>query len=127
MKLNKDVVKAKIEARSQSRELIRIVFIVTEHFPKNDPENLLPILRKKVLGISSYLTHGTVKSDKEEQNNDFLVVMSELREVLKLITIAHHLGYTTEKGKQYVREGISNFINSLDNLVILTGGFKEKE
>ena len=73
---NKKILQAKIDVRYHSRELIKAVFMVTEDFPKNDPDGFAPLLRKKALGISSFLTHGTVKSDKEEQNEDFLVVMS---------------------------------------------------
>jgi hypothetical protein len=124
---NKKILQAKIDVRYHSRELIKVIFMVTEDFPKNDPDQIGPVLRKKALGISSFLTHGTVKSDKEEQNEDFLVVMSELREVLKLITIAHHLKFCSEKHKAYVRLAIAHVIDHLDKLVVLTGGFKDKK
>ncbi len=123
---NKKILQAKIDVRYHSRELIKAVFMVTEDFPKNDPDGFAPLLRKKALGISSFLTHGTVKSDKEEQNEDFLVVMSELRELLKLITIAHHLKFCTDRHKAMVRLGIANVIDNLDKLVVLTGGFKDQ-
>ncbi|NOQ74639.1 MAG: hypothetical protein GQ574_21685 [Crocinitomix sp.] len=124
---NKKILQAKIDVRYHSRELIKVIFMVTEDFPKNDPDQLGPLLRKKALGISSFLTHGTVKSDKEEQNEDFLVVMSELREVLKLITIANHLRFCGDRQKAMVRLGIANVIDNLDKLVVLTGGFKDKK
>lgn len=124
---NKKILQAKIDVRYHSRELIKVIFMVTENFPKDDPDGIGPLLRKKVLGISSFLTHGTVKSDKEEQNEDFLVVMSELREVLKLITIANHLRFCGDKQKVVVRMGIANVIDHLDKLVMLTGGFTDKK
>jgi len=120
------ILQAKIDVRYHSRELIKIVFMVTENFPKDDPDQFAPVLRKKALGISSFLTHGTVKSDKEEQNEDFLVVMSELREVLKVITIAHHLKFCDDRQKAMVRLAIANVIDNLDKLVVLTGGFDKK-
>ena len=117
MKTNKEVIKAKIDARQKSRELIKFVFQATEYFPKNDPENLAAQLRKKTLGVSSYLSHGTSKGDQGEQNQDFMIVMSELRDVLKFITIAHHLGYATDTQKLLVRNAISQVINALDGIV----------
>ncbi|WP_027419875.1 four helix bundle protein [Crocinitomix catalasitica] len=126
MNLNKALLQSKIETRYHSRELIKAVFIATENFLKADQEQFGPLLRKKALGISSYLTHGTVKSNVEEQKEDFIIVMGELRELLKLITIANHLGYTSDKDKAIVRLGISTLINSLDKLVILLGGFEPK-
>lgn len=120
----KEIVKAKIDARRFSRELIRDVFQATEHFPKNDPEGLAAQLRKKSLTISSFLSHGTVKHNVDEQKEDFLLVMAELREVLKLITIAHHLRYATDLEKSKVRASIANLINSLDKLVVAIGGFE---
>ena len=121
---NKEILKAKIDARHFSRELIRDVFQATEHFPKNDPDQFASLLRKKVLSVSSFLAHGTVKHDRDEQKEDLLVVMGELRETLKLITIAHHLGYATDYEKAKVRQSISNVINALDKLVIQLGGFE---
>jgi len=125
MQTDKEILQAKMNVRYHSRELIQLIFKVTENFPKNEPEGIAPALRKKVLGISSFLTHGTVKSNREEQNEDFLLVMAELREVLKLVTIAHHLGLCGNQEKVVVRVGISNLIDALDQLVKLLGGFDE--
>ncbi len=125
MNAAKDIIQAKIDVRYYSRELIRVVFQVTDFFPKNDPDGIGPELRKKVLAISSFLSHGTVKSNKEEQNEDFLTVMGELREVLKLITIAHHLRYCADGHKVAVRHAISAVIDALDKLVILMGGYQK--
>ncbi|MCB9222998.1 MAG: four helix bundle protein [Crocinitomicaceae bacterium] len=122
----KEVMQAKIDARYYSRELIRDVFQATEHFPKNDPEFLAPQLRKKVLTVSSFLAHGTVKNDIEEQKEALVVVMHELREILKFITIAHHLRYASDLEKHKVRTGIINVITALDKLSLLLGGFEEK-
>jgi len=123
---NKELLQAKIDTRYYSRELIRVVFLVTENFPSHDTEGFAPALRKKALGISSFLTHGTVKGNKEEQNEDFLTVMSELREMLKLATIAHHLGLLSDKQKSAVRHGIAKVIDAMAKLVVLLGGFESK-
>ncbi len=122
----KKIVQAKINVRYHSRELIKVVFQVTDTFGEKDTEGIGPVLRKKALGISSFLTHGTVKSDRKEQQEDFLVVMGELREVLKLITIANHLGYCINQQKIIVRMAIANVIDHLDKLVIILGGFEDK-
>lgn len=127
MESQKELTQAKIDARYHSRELIKVVFIVTEDFPARDVDGIGPILRKKVLGISSFLSHGTVKSDREAQKEDFLTVMAELREVLKFITIAHHLNYCSDRQKLLVRAGITYVIDALDKLVLLLGGFEEKK
>jgi len=124
---SKEIIQAKIDARYHSRELIRAIFQVTESFPSNDPDGFAPILRKKALGISSFLSHGTVKTNQDQQKDDFLTVMGELREVLKLITIAHHLGYATDRQKIITRAAIANVIDALDKLVILLGGFDTKQ
>lgn len=123
----KAVMQAKIDARHYSRELIRDVFQVTERFPLNDPEHIAPQMRKKVLTVSSFLAHGTVKTDIEEQKEALLVVMSELREILKFITIANHLRYASDVDKVRVRNGIVNLINALDKLALLLGGFEDRK
>lgn len=118
----KAIMQAKIDARHYSRELIKAVFQATEHFPQNDPDFLASALRKKALSVSSLLSHGTTKSDFEEQNQDFMLVMTELREVLKLITITTHLGFSNANQKAAVREHIAQVINSLDMIVLLQQG-----
>ena len=110
---------AKIDVRHHSRELIREVFQTTEHFPLTDPDQLSVHLRKKALGVSSMISHGTTKSDFEEQNQEFLLVMAELREILKFITISVHLGFARQEQKIAVRQAITNVINALDTLVLL--------
>ncbi len=123
MSILKDITAAKIEARKHSRDLIQAVFMVTEHFPKNDPDQLSLMLRKKVLSISSFLSHATVESDKDEQGNNFIVVMTELREVLKMIKLARHKSYLGDKHEALIRVSISNVITRLDKLVKLLGSF----
>ncbi len=115
------ILQAKIETRYHSRELIRVTFVVTDNMLVADKEGIGPALRKKVLAISSFLSHGTVKQDKDEQNEDFLTVMAELREVLKLVTIGHHLGYFSATQKNGIRTAIATVIDALDKLVILLG------
>lgn len=109
----------KIDLRHFTRELIRDVFQVTEYFPKTDPEQIGSNLRKKALSVSSLTSHGTTKGDFEEQNQDFMLVMSELREVLKFITIAHYMRFCSDQQKQLVRDSITKVINALDELVLL--------
>lgn len=115
----KAIMQAKIDVRHYSRELIKAVFQATEHFPPNDKDQIASELRKKALSVSSLLSHGTTKSDFEEQNEDFMVVMQELRELLKLITIARHLDLAGEHQKLAIRAAITNVINKLDDLVLL--------
>ena len=68
-----------------------------------------------------------MKSDSMiSAGKDFLTVMAELREVLKFITIAHHLNYCSDRQKLLVRAGITYVIDALDKLVLLLGGFEEK-
>lgn len=115
----KQVMQAKIDLRHFTRELIKDVFQVTEFFPKTDPDQIASNLRKKALSVSSLTSHGTSKSDFEEQNEDFMLVMQELREVLKFITIANHLNFCTQQQKLIIREAITKVINALDKLVLL--------
>lgn len=115
----KAIMQAKIDVRHYTRELIKEVFQATEHFPQDDPHHMASELRKKALSVSSLTSHGTTKVDFEEQNQDFMLVMQELREVLKLITIAEHLRYCNQQRKAKIRLAITNVINALDDLVLL--------
>jgi four helix bundle protein len=115
----KAIMQAKIDVRHFTRELIRDVFQATEHFPQNDPDQISSYLRKKTLSVSSLTSHGTTRTDFEEQNQELMLVMAELKEVLKLITIAAHLKFCSQQTKIAIRKSITNVINALDDLVLL--------
>ncbi|UKN01702.1 four helix bundle protein [Paracrocinitomix mangrovi] len=115
----KAIMQAKIDARRYSRELIRDVFQTTEHFPQQDTEMIRLNMRQHALNVSTHLSHGSTKGDFEEQNEYFMVVMQELREVLKYITIANHLGMANNQQKLIVRTAITKVINALDDIVLL--------
>jgi len=118
-----EITRAKIEIRRVSRDLIQNVFKITEYFPKNDSEGIGLALRKKSLSISSFVSHGTVQNDKDEQGNQFIIVMTELREILKLTVLAKQLGFIGDKHEALMRISISNVITQLDQLVKLLGSF----
>lgn len=119
----KEVTKAKIDVRQSSRDLIQTVFKITEHTSTEDKGVYRLQIRKKALSISSFISHGTSQTTKEEQGQQFLAVMSELRELLKLITEAKDKNVINESHKTVIKMAISNVINTLNSLVKLTGVF----
>lgn len=116
---------SKILVRKQTRNLIEVTFKLTEIFPPNDPEELRLVMRKKALSISSFVSHGTVQTEKEEQASHFLGVMHELRELLKTANTARQLNYFSDKHLAYFRLAISDVITSLDAVTKLLGCFDE--
>ncbi len=123
MSTNQNIIRAKLDVRIRSKDLIKCIFEISALFPENDPHNFRVEARKKVLSISSNLSHATVRSDKAEQGEGFLYVMSELKEVLKIISLTHHFKFINDRQKQYARLAISNTIIALDELVKLLGSF----
>lgn len=118
-----EVLQAKTLVRKRSRDLIEVIFKLTEVFPPQDPENLKVELRKKALSISSFISHGTAQTDKKEQADHFLAVMSELREMLKITNQAHSQSFLSDKLLAYIRMSISDVITSLDSVTKLLGCF----
>lgn len=120
-----ELTQAKAIVRKRSRDLIEVVFKLTEAFPLHDPEDLRVALRKKTLSISSFISHGTAQNYKKDQADQFLAVMSELREVLKMIKLAHEKKYLSDKLIAYIRMSISDVITSLDSVTKLLGCFDD--
>ena len=120
MKMTKEIVQAKIDARLYARELIKKVFQATYTFQR-DKEGIASQLRQKTLSVSSFMANSTSKSNHEEQNESFLFVMGELRDILKLITIAEHLKLANPNQKKEVRDAISNLILAIDKIVLMRG------
>ncbi len=120
-----ELLQAKTIVRKQSRNLIQVIFKVTELFPSTDTDNLLLEMRKKALSISSFISHGTVQTEKKDQADNFLAVMHELRELLKLTNTAYEKKYFNAKRLAFLRLSISDVITALDNVSKLLGSFEE--
>ena len=120
-----ELLQAKTVVRKRSRDLIQVVFKVTELFPPTDQDNLLLQMRKKALSISSFVSHGTSQSEKKVQADNFLAVMHDLRELLKLSNTAYELKFVNAKHLAFLRVSISDVIKALDNVSKLMGSFDE--
>ncbi|MFK8037975.1 MAG: four helix bundle protein [Crocinitomicaceae bacterium] len=118
-----ELLQAKTLVRKKSRDLIEVIFKLTEIFPQNDLDDLRVELRKKSLSISSFISHGTAQTEKKDQADHFLAVMSELREMLKLTNLAYQKKYLSDKLLAYIRMSISDVITSLDRTTKLLGCF----
>lgn len=119
-----ELLQAKTLVRKSSRDLIEVMFKVTELFPPNDPDDLRLEMRKKALSISSFVSHGTSQVEKKKQADNFLAVMHELREELKLANTAHQKQYYSDKHLAFVRLSISDVIQALDKVTKLLGCFE---
>jgi four helix bundle protein len=118
------VLQAKTLVRKKTRDLIEVMFKVTELFPDNDQEGLRLSMRKRALSISSFVSHGTAQNEKKEQADNFLAVMHELRELLKQANTAHELKYIGDKHLAFIRLNISDVITALDEVTKLLGCFE---
>lgn len=120
--MQKEIQICKIEVRSLSLALVKTVYEHTRHFPANDELFLAPTLRKTVMNMSTNLTKGTTMNDLEEEHEYYMIVMGQLREILKQITVAAHLKFLTVAEKAFIRKSISDLIAKLDRIVILQNG-----
>ena len=120
MSTSPELLFAKTNTRKMSRELIRVVFLITEQVPPNE---FKVDMRKKTLSISSFISHATVQVKKETQSEYFLAIMNEIREVLNLLKEGKAAGFITDKMLSLFRLSISDLINALDQLTKLLGCF----
>lgn len=118
------LIHSKTLVRKKSRDLIEVIFKISEMFPQVDSEDLRLTMRKKALSISSFISHGTAQTEKKDQADHFLAVMHELRELLKLANTAHQVQYFGDKHLAYVRIAISDVITSLDDVTKRLGCFE---
>ncbi|MFK8046557.1 MAG: four helix bundle protein [Crocinitomicaceae bacterium] len=119
-----ELIQSKTLVRKSTRDLIEVVFKVSDLFPENDKENYRVVMRKKALSISSFVSHGTAQTEKKDQADHFLAVMHELRELLKLANETFESRFITDKYLAYLRLSISNVINALDKVTKLLGCFE---
>ena len=83
----------KLAVWSDIRELIRLVYKISRHFPNEEQFGLTSQLRRAVISIGSNLAEGTGRSNEKEQRQFYRIAYASLMEVLSQLVVATDLGY----------------------------------
>ena len=106
----------KLNVWIDSKELVKLIYLITKEFPSEEKYGLTNQLRRASISIASNLAEGTSRNTNKDKAHFTTLPFSSLMEVLNQIIIAKELDFLNEENYQIIRleiEKISNKLNAL--------------
>ena len=106
----------KLVVWQKSIELAKIIYSITQNFPKTETYGLSSQIQRAVISVSSNIAEGYVKYSPKEQIKFTEIAYGSLMEVLNQIIIAKEINYISENDYLMIRdkvEEISRMLNAL--------------
>ena len=108
----------KLNVWKDSKELVKVIYSITKHFPEEEKFGLTSQLRRASISVSSNLAEGTSRKTNKDKAHFTTISFSSAMEVLNQLIISKELDYISENDYILVRqriEKITNMLNSLRN------------
>jgi four helix bundle protein len=108
----------KLNVWIDSKELIKLIYIVPKKFPDEEKFGLTNQLRRASISVASNLAEGTSRKTYKDKAHFTTMSYSSLMEVLNQTIIAKDLNYISNDDYTILRtqiEKISNKLNALRN------------
>ncbi|PHS67527.1 MAG: four helix bundle protein [Flavobacterium sp.] len=99
-----------------SKELIKLIYLVTKKFPDEEKFGLTSQLRRAAVSVASNLAEGTSRKTNKDKAHFTTISYSSLMEVLNQIIISKELNFINEKDYSIIRESIQKIANKLNAL-----------
>lgn len=108
-----------LEAYKESRILVRMIYSLLKHFPKEEMYALCDQLRRAVISVPSNLAEGSGRYSVKEQLHFLEIAYGSLLEIECQIDIAHDLRYITDVE-------LTSINNQIDKVSALLSGLRNK-
>ena len=83
----------KLEAWKEWRKLVRWIYDITDHFPKDERYGLVSQLRRASVSVVSNLAEGSARKSPKDQANFYQISYSSLMEILNQMIISNDLTF----------------------------------
>jgi four helix bundle protein len=106
----------KLSTWKESRALVKLVYLITESFPKHELFGLTSQMRRAASSISSNLSEGSGRSSSKDQGHFYQMAYSSNLELLNHFYTALDLNYIKKESFDNIRNQICSLsfkINSL--------------
>lgn len=110
----------KLEVWKISIDLIKVLYTLTQQFPKSELFGITNQIRRAAVSISSNLAEGSSGKSQLERKRFFEISRSSLVEIDTQIEILFLLKYLNEKDLEYLNEIVNKLFAKLTNLIIKT-------
>jgi len=106
----------KLNVWIDSKELVKFIYKVTNHFPGEEKFGLTSQLRRASISVSSNLAEGGSRTANKDKAHFTTMSYSSLMEVLNQIIIAKELSFVNEEDYLIVRKHVEKItIKQLTN------------
>jgi four helix bundle protein len=108
----------RLEAWKKAKELVKIIYILTEEFPKKEQFGIVQQIRRASLSIASNIAEGSARPSLKDRAHFMVMAYTSLLEMVNQAIIAHELGYMQDQDYEKVRmqsTEVSRMLNSLKN------------
>ena len=99
-----------------SKELIKLIYLVTQNFPEEEKFGLINQLRRASISVASNLAEGTSRKTNKDKAHYTTMSYSSLMEVLNQIIISKELNIIIDEDYKIIRESIEKIANKLNAL-----------
>ncbi|WP_147676792.1 four helix bundle protein [Algibacter pacificus] len=106
----------KLNVWIDSKELVKLIYILTKEFPSEERFGLTSQLRRAAVSVSSNLAEGTSRQTNKDKAHFSTIAYSSLMEVLNQIIISKELGFIKVSDYQVLRTEIEKIANKLNAL-----------
>ena len=83
----------KLTVWNESVQLIKLIYFITNNFPKNEQYGLVNQMRRAAISVASNLSEGTARKSKTERVRFYEIARASLVELDTQIEISIELGY----------------------------------
>tara|TARA_B100000795_G_C22428161_1_gene297097 strand:- start:76 stop:441 length:366 start_codon:yes stop_codon:yes gene_type:complete len=99
-----------------SKELIKVIYLITRSFPEEEKFGLTNQLRRASVSVASNLAEGTSRNTNKDKAHFTTISYSSLMEVLNQVIISKELSFINDENYKILRESIEKIANKLNVL-----------
>lgn len=110
----------RLEVWNLSIEVIKIIYKITENFPKSEIYGISSQMRRASVSVSSNLAEGCSRKTPTEKKRFFEISRSSLVELDTQLEISIQLKYLEKNYLNYLDELINKLFAKLTNLILKT-------
>lgn len=106
----------KLEVWQNSLDFAKLIYEVTDKFPKTEIYGLSSQIRRATVSISSNIAEGSTRSSLKDQARYTEIAFGSLLETLNQLIIANKIGYIGENELYMLRDEIEKISRQLNAL-----------
>ncbi len=103
MKILKNYSFEKLDAWKESRELLKIIYLISAKFPTEEKFGLVSQIRRAAVSIPSNIAEGSGRISKPDQRNFYKNAYSSLMEVLCQLLLSYDLEFIDKEELNKIR------------------------